>query len=109
MKIAEGIIAQANRSKLEKTKLYFHIHRARFAYERALAVNPQLSEAFTRLQELVNKLARMLLDEGTMKQRHGLANRAISHPAIQEEIEKAMERARVQKENERLQNIGKDQ
>ena len=109
MKVAEAIIEQPNRSKLERTKLYYHIHRARFAYERALAINPSLSEALTRLQELVNKLARMLLDEGNHEAAAWFGESSgLLQPSIQGEIEEAMERAAlIQRENERLQNIGK--
>jgi len=110
MKVVEAIIKLENRTKLERTKLYYHLHRSRFAYERALAINPGLGDALTNLQKLVNNLAKMLLEEGNHEAAAWFGESSgLLDPAIQQEIEAAVEKSALEKkENERLQDIGKE-
>jgi len=110
MKVVEAIMNMENRTQLERTKLYYHLHRSRFAFERALAINPKLGDALKNLQKLVNNLAEMLLEEGNHEAAAWFGESSgLLEPAIQQKIEAAMKDAASEKEeNERLQDIGKE-
>ncbi len=109
LEIMEAILQLENRTPLERTKLYYHLHRARFAFERALALNPKLVEAMACLRRLVNDVARMLLDEGS----HDTAawfgeSSGLLDPELRKEIEAASQHAQSERKEEvRLQSIGK--
>ena len=109
MSIVRKLLHEEQLSQLNRVKLYHHIHRARFAFERALVVDPSLEESRQELQHLVDQLTLMLLHQGNLKAASWFVeSTGFVSESIQSQLAAADSLARGEEaEAKRLQELGK--
>jgi eukaryotic-like serine/threonine-protein kinase len=61
-----SIIKTTNTFSLERMKLYHHLDRARFAFEKAIDIDESFADAKVALQEMTDQLTITLLNEGNV-------------------------------------------
>ncbi len=108
LRIVAELLANQNDGGLERVKLYHHIHRARFAFERALVMDRSLTKARESLLALVDIVTVQLLEEGKHDAAAWFAESSgMLSARVQERLDEARESTeRERAEEQRLQLIG---